>query len=180
MVATAARVFIAVRDTADDLLFAQSLGEKLRQANRRVVDTVQGSPADARMALQAIVARNEQLDVIACSPAAGSWAVFQDLSTKFPAVGSPQLLVPHSYKWPNFLKGDNLLNIANQIVVIAIIAIGMTMVIITAGIDLSVGSLIALSAVVTAWCIRHVAGAEAVPRSRFFRTVGAFTATKHS
>ena len=44
--------------------------------------------------------------------------------------------------------------------VIAILAIGMTMVIITAGIDLSVGSLIALSACVLALLIRDVAGAE--------------------
>src|SRR5205823_964330 len=51
-------------------------------------------------------------------------------------------------------------NIANQIVVIAIIAIGMTMVILTGGIDLSVGSLMALSAVVAALLIRNVAGAE--------------------
>ena len=43
---------------------------------------------------------------------------------------------------------------------IAILAIGMTMVIITAGIDLSVGSLIALSAVTAAYLIRRFAGAE--------------------
>ena len=43
---------------------------------------------------------------------------------------------------------------------IAIIAIGMTLVIITGGIDLSVGSLVALSAVVTTWLIAHVGGAE--------------------
>jgi ribose transport system permease protein len=48
--------------------------------------------------------------------------------------------------------------------VIAVIAIGMTMVIITAGIDLSVGSLIALSAVVATLLIRDVAGAEAAGR----------------
>ena len=41
---------------------------------------------------------------------------------------------------------------------IAIIAIGMTMVIITGGIDLSVGSLIALSAVLAAMFIRDAAG----------------------
>jgi ribose transport system permease protein len=64
------------------------------------------------------------------------------------------LMQPRSYKWPNFLKRDNLLNIANQIAVIAIVAIGMTMVIITGGIDLSVGSLIALSAVVAGLGIR--------------------------
>jgi ribose transport system permease protein len=57
------------------------------------------------------------------------------------------------------LKSENLLNIANQIAVIAIVAIGMTIVIITGGIDLSVGSLIALSAVLAARFIRDYAGA---------------------
>src|SRR5262249_23723569 len=46
------------------------------------------------------------------------------------------------------------------IAVIAIVAVGMTMVIITGGIDLSVGSLMALSAVVAALLIRNVAGAQ--------------------
>jgi ribose transport system permease protein len=49
-------------------------------------------------------------------------------------------------------------NIANQIAVIAILAIGMTMVIITSGIDLSVGSLIAISAIATTLLIRDVFG----------------------
>src|SRR5207248_2473880 len=44
---------------------------------------------------------------------------------------------------------------------IAIIAIGMTMVIITGGIDLSVGSLLALSAVITAILVRDVMGGYA-------------------
>ena len=48
---------------------------------------------------------------------------------------------------------------AKQIAIIAIVAIGMTMVIITGGIDLSVGSLIALSAVSAALLIKHVGGA---------------------
>ncbi len=41
---------------------------------------------------------------------------------------------------PYFLTVSNLLNVAQQISIIAIIAVGMTFVIITAGIDLSVGS----------------------------------------
>lgn len=48
---------------------------------------------------------------------------------------------------PNFASTDNLLNIARQISVNAIIAAGMTFVIITAGIDLSVGSILAVSGV---------------------------------
>lgn len=46
---------------------------------------------------------------------------------------------------PYFLTVSNLLNVAQQISVIAIMAVGMTFVIITAGIDLSVGSVLALS-----------------------------------
>ncbi len=43
-----------------------------------------------------------------------------------------------------FLTPDNLMNIALQTSIIAIIAIGMTFVMLTAGIDLSVGSVVAL------------------------------------
>ncbi len=51
---------------------------------------------------------------------------------------------------PHFLTVSNLLNVAQQTSINAIIAVGMTFVIITAGIDLSVGSLLAFSGVVLA------------------------------
>lgn len=51
---------------------------------------------------------------------------------------------------PAFLKVGNLLNVVRQISVIGLIACGVTMVIITTGIDLSSGSVLALSAVVAA------------------------------
>ncbi len=51
---------------------------------------------------------------------------------------------------PYFLTLTNLLNIAQQTSINAIIAVGMTFVIITAGIDLSVGSILAFSGVVLA------------------------------
>ena len=49
-----------------------------------------------------------------------------------------------------FLSPSNLINIALQTSIIAIVAIGMTFVILTAGIDLSVGSLMALSGALAA------------------------------
>lgn len=52
-----------------------------------------------------------------------------------------------SFASPDFLSADNLFNIGSQTAVVAVIAIGMTLVIITAGIDLSVGSVAALSGV---------------------------------
>ena len=46
---------------------------------------------------------------------------------------------------PNFFTINNLFNILQQTSVNAIMAVGMTLVILTSGIDLSVGSLLALT-----------------------------------
>ncbi|MFI6334645.1 substrate-binding domain-containing protein [Streptomyces sp. NPDC050535] len=59
----------------------------------------------------------------------------------------------------DFLTTDNLLNIGVQAAVTAILAFGVTFVIVSAGIDLSVGSVAALSATVLAW----TATSEGVP-----------------
>jgi ribose transport system permease protein len=52
-----------------------------------------------------------------------------------------------SFASSSFLTSDNLFNVGAQTAVTAIIAMGMTLVIITAGIDLSVGSVAALAGV---------------------------------
>jgi len=51
---------------------------------------------------------------------------------------------------PRFLSPLNLFNILRQVSIYGIIAVGMTFVIITRGIDLSVGSLVALSGIIAA------------------------------
>src|SRR3989442_1572674 len=138
-------VLVIVRDTPEDVQFAEAIERSLAG---QVIGTVKGQPADARRALEQY---RGKISVIACNQVTANWTVFD---------GAIPIAKPHSYRWPNFLKRENLLNIANQIAVIAIVAIGMTMVIITRGIDLSVGSLMALSAVVATLLIRGVAGAE--------------------
>ncbi len=55
---------------------------------------------------------------------------------------------------PHFATVDNLLNVSLQTSITAIIAVGMTFVILTAGIDLSVGSLVAFAGVVTTFGLR--------------------------
>ncbi len=55
---------------------------------------------------------------------------------------------------PHFLTVSNLLNVAQQTSINAIIAVGLTFVIITAGIDLSVGSILAFAGVVLAWSLK--------------------------
>lgn len=54
---------------------------------------------------------------------------------------------------PRFFTNDNLANVLNQLAIPGTLALGMTFVILTGGIDLSVGSLFALLTCVTAsWC----------------------------
>lgn len=152
-------VLIVVRDQAEDSAYAEALQQAL-QSRGQAVEVVRGEPRDARRAITR-AASGPGLTAIAASAATATWALFADFKTDFPALAAVPLVAPERHRWPNFLKTDNLLNIANQIAVIAILAIGMTMVIITGGIDLSVGSLIALAAVVAALLIRDYAGAAA-------------------
>jgi ribose/xylose/arabinose/galactoside ABC-type transport system permease subunit len=64
-----------------------------------------------------------------------------------------------------FLQAGNLTDILRQVSVIGIIALGMTFVILTGGIDLSVGSLLALSSALTAAAlVRFWSGVSPTPR----------------
>ena len=54
---------------------------------------------------------------------------------------------------PVFLSTANLLNIGRQTAIVALVSIGMTFVIITGGIDLSVGSVVGLSGTLAAVAI---------------------------
>ena len=54
-----------------------------------------------------------------------------------------------------FLTGDNMANLARQVAIFGIIAVGQLLVILTAGIDLSVGSVLGLTGCVTAELLVH-------------------------
>jgi len=56
---------------------------------------------------------------------------------------------------PQFLSFENLINVALSIAVIGILAVGMTFVILTGGIDLSIGSVVALAGVTAALVTRR-------------------------
>ena len=155
-----ASVLVIARDSREGGEFAESLAARLEDSGITVTAVVKGEPSDAREALREAARGGEKLSAVVCTQTVSTWAVVDQASAKFPGLRDMRVLKPQSYVWPNFLKADNLLNVANQIAVIAIIAIGMTLVIITAGIDLSVGSLIALSAVVAALLMRDLAGAR--------------------
>jgi ribose transport system permease protein len=153
------RILIVAQENADDREFVRILTEKLKDAHLELLPSVMGEPSTIRAHLHELDSTGQIPDYIltpyAFSPTIGM------IKSQFTSLDKIPLLVPKSHRWPTFLLADNIRNVANQITVIAIIAIGMTLVIITAGIDLSVGSLIALSAVVVAWIIGQGAGEQA-------------------
>jgi ribose transport system permease protein len=169
-----ARVLVVAGAQPDEVAFAAAVEAGLKESGCAVVAKVTGEPRDARMELEQLATKGEPIDAIALSGLASGWLVFAAVKDDFPQLGDPGLVVPLRQRDSNFLKPDNLLNIANQIAVIAIMAIGMTLVILTGGIDLSVGSLLALAAVTTALLIREAAGAElAGPAGMILASLGA-------
>jgi ribose transport system permease protein len=60
-----------------------------------------------------------------------------------------------------FLSVNNVRNMSEQTVVVATAALGMTIVIVSGGIDLSAGTALALSATTLAWCLRENYGPAA-------------------
>jgi ribose transport system permease protein len=65
------------------------------------------------------------------------------------------LLLVTSIFVPNFMSTDNVPNVLQQMSIVGIVAVGMTFVILTGGIDLSVGSTLEVSTVLYALALSH-------------------------
>ncbi|MDM5340616.1 ribose ABC transporter permease [Fictibacillus enclensis] len=74
-------------------------------------------------------------------------SIFQKLG---PLIGLAIILIVLSILSPQFFTLANILNVLRQVSINALIAFGLTFVILTGGIDLSVGSMLALSGAITA------------------------------
>jgi ribose transport system permease protein len=74
---------------------------------------------------------------------------------------------------PFFATVDNLVNVAEQSTIVGTLAIGMTFVILTGGIDLSVGSVVALAGVVLALVLRAGHGVPLAMLAAFATGLGA-------
>ena len=85
---------------------------------------------------------------------------------------------------PSFATARNMEMIARQTTIVGVAALGMTMVIISGGIDLSVGSIVALSTVVIAWLLRETgvspltAAVGGVAAAAFFGLVSGLLITR--
>ncbi len=151
------RIVIVSQDTR----FADELERLLDEQGTRVVEKITGKLSDMRKELTQLVKQGRQIDAIAITLADKPMVV--DVQKNSPPLSDTRIVFARAYWGSTFLSKSNLLNVAKKNVDIALIALGMTLVIITGGIDLSVGSLIALSAVTAAVLIVMVGGKQATP-----------------
>ena len=149
-----ANVLIVARATSEDQEFAKAAKQALEDQGATVLGSINGEPGDVRRMLQQFLDREKSVDAIAATDVTAKWSVYD----RFDSVGNEKCVTPRSYQWPVFLKLSNVIGVLNQTAIYAIIAIGMTMVIITGGIDLGVGSLVALSAVTSSLIVRDLGG----------------------
>ena len=157
---TPSLVLVVADDSPGQREFAAASVEQLNDLNIDVLGPVHGSPREVRLALDGLIEQGQVPQVIWSLRTSDAWSLLEGSPERVPELGATRVLAPSSYRWSTFLTRANLLNVAEKISVWAILGIGMTLVIITAGIDLSVGSLVALSSVVTATLIRDFLGAE--------------------
>lgn len=143
----------------DDMAFGQAVEKQMKAKGASKVVLFQGTPPSVKKDL---IKYGEAgaVDVIIGSQDSANWKYLSKMGEENASYSAVTIIKPEPYNYPDFLKKSNLLAIADRIVVIAVIAIGMTMVIITTGIELSVGSMIALSAVVWTLMIRKYGGGE--------------------
>ncbi|TXR52653.1 ABC transporter permease [Quadrisphaera setariae] len=88
------------------------------------------------------------------SPSARDRALAVFRSLPGPLVGLVVIVIVMSVLSPYFLTSRNLLNIVSAVSAIGIMAVGAALVIIIGGIDLSVGSVLAITAMFSAWLFK--------------------------
>lgn len=84
------------------------------------------------------------------------YLMFRENTIIAPIIGLLFLVILLTILSPEFLKVSNILNILKQVSAIGIVSAGMTYVILTGGIDLSVGSIVALSGVITGVLMKNL------------------------
>jgi len=151
-------IVVAGAARTDSAEFAERVVEALGEDGFSEVTVLVGTPRDLRKGWEAF--EGEKPVALVTSGDAAKWTVITILEDENPEL---RVFEPRERLRSDFLKRGNLLAIVDRIVVIAVIAIGMTLIILTGGIDLSVGSLLALAAVIATLVMKQLGGLDAPP-----------------
>lgn len=147
-------VVLVVSKSNDDQQLKEGFTQSLKGSKIEISIVEAASPFEAKKALAVLNSKVSKNTLLVCSKQTGNWSFYESMDH---FSGSKQL-IPQIETRSSFLSSGNLRSLPGKTSKTAIIAIGMTLVIITAGIDLSVGSLVALASVVSTLLLRDVFG----------------------
>src|SRR5690606_34653114 len=114
------QIVVVALSSQDDAEFQRAMNE-YRDRYQWSLTVLHGEPSEVRKQLAELAGAGQQIQGIGVTEAAGKWLLWERLAPDFPQWGLHDVVRPKPYSWPNFLMSDNILNIANQIAVIAIV-----------------------------------------------------------
>lgn len=147
-------VILIVKNTNEDQQLKEGFEEVLKGGPVGFHVISANEPYEAKDSLKALQSKAGANTPIICSKQTGSWTFFNSIDH----YKDSEVILPKVGTRSSFFSPDNLSSLPRKTSKTAIIAIGMTMVIITAGIDLSVGSLVALASVVASLMLQNIFG----------------------
>lgn len=147
-------VILVVTESNSDTQLRESFEENLKGSGIKLNIVAAKSPIEAKQALIELQDKVPANTLLICSRQTGNWTFYKSIKH----YELSEQLIPQIETKSSFLSSGNLKSLPGKTAKTAIIAIGMTMVIITAGIDLSVGSLVALASVVSTLLLRGAEG----------------------
>ncbi len=136
-------IFLATGGSAQQRDFALLVKSDLLAQKRRIVGAAFGEPSDIRDVFEPLAG---QVDIVVGDAA----------TARHKFLPADKFVQAEHYLWPTFVSLENWLDILGTMSVIAIMAIGLTMVIVVGGIDLAVGRMAGLSAVICTYVISQV------------------------
>lgn len=147
-------VVLVVTKTNADTLLKDGFLKSLEGSRTKVHVVAADTPFEAKKALIDLKSTTTANSLLVCSKQTGNWSFYDSIDH----FSTSKQLIPQIEKRSSFLSSGNLSSLPGKTSKTAIIAIGMTLVIITAGIDLSVGSLVALASVISTMLLRDTFG----------------------
>ena len=147
-------VILVVTQSNSDSLLQEAFSAGFKDSGTKVNIVSVKSPIEAKTALLELQKSVSKNTLLVCSRQTGNWTFYKSI----PHYSDSKIISPSIESSSSFLSSGNLSSLPGKTAKTAIIAIGMTMVIITAGIDLSVGSLVALASVVSTLLLRDLFG----------------------
>src|SRR5688500_8728962 len=90
---------IVARDTDDDRRVVGATEAGLKERGFTVAGKVLGEPRDVKAEMNRLAGAGTKVDVVAATPAAARWTVYEKVAAAQPSLGTPKVMFPAARVW---------------------------------------------------------------------------------